>query len=66
MPLMLGLACALAATVEDWEDFGIIGAMLLLNATIGFVEERKARGTGREPFKMRFSLRAASGCRACS
>ena len=42
MPAMLVLACVLSAAVKDWEDFGIIAAMLLLNATIGFYEESKA------------------------
>ncbi|KAH8065333.1 hypothetical protein JL721_8292 [Aureococcus anophagefferens] len=42
MPAMLMLACVLSAAVKDWEDFGIIAAMLLLNATIGFYEESKA------------------------
>ena len=42
MPMMLMLACVLSAAVEDWEDFGIIAAMLLLNATIAFYEESMA------------------------
>ena len=44
MPVMLILACLLSAIVLDWEDFGIIAAMLLLNATIAFYEESKAMG----------------------
>lgn len=37
MPMMLMLACVMSAAVTDWEDFGIIAAMLLLNASIAFV-----------------------------
>ncbi|KAJ8599296.1 hypothetical protein CTAYLR_006801 [Chrysophaeum taylorii] len=42
MPAMLILACLLAAAVQDWEDFGIILFMVLLNACIGYYEETKA------------------------
>ncbi|WP_459976079.1 cation-translocating P-type ATPase, partial [Nocardioides pyridinolyticus] len=40
--LILLAAAALAALVGDLKDAAIIGVVVLLNATIGFVEERKA------------------------
>jgi len=42
MPIMLELACLLAAIVRDWLDFGIILLMLLCNGCLGFFEELKA------------------------
>jgi H+-transporting ATPase len=44
MPFMIEVAAILAGAVEDWEDFAIILALLLVNATIGFAEEWKAQG----------------------
>lgn len=35
-------AAILAAGLEDWVDFGVIIALLLLNATVGFVQEFQA------------------------
>lgn len=35
-------AAILAAGLEDWVDFGVICALLLLNATVGFVQEYQA------------------------
>lgn len=43
MPFMLELACVVSAVVKDFEDFGIILAMLLINGFIGFYEEHKAK-----------------------
>ena len=40
--LILLAAAALAAMVGDLKDAAIIGVVVLLNASIGFVEERKA------------------------
>ena len=40
--LILFTAAALAAVVGDVKDAAIIGVVVLLNATIGFVQERKA------------------------
>ncbi|GAA1448726.1 calcium-translocating P-type ATPase, PMCA-type [Mycobacterium cookii] len=40
--LILLVAAGLAALVGDATDAAIIGAVVLINATIGFVEERKA------------------------
>ncbi|KAG0351992.1 plasma membrane H+-ATPase, partial [Gamsiella multidivaricata] len=39
---LIEIAAIFAAIVEDWPDFGIILALLIINATIGFVEEAKA------------------------
>ncbi|KAG0055348.1 hypothetical protein BGZ83_008868 [Gryganskiella cystojenkinii] len=39
---LIEVACIIAAVVEDWLDFGIILALLLVNACIGFIEEAKA------------------------
>ncbi|KAG0259918.1 hypothetical protein DFQ27_003808 [Actinomortierella ambigua] len=39
---LIEVACIVSAIVQDWLDFGIILALLLINATIGFVEESKA------------------------
>ncbi|KXN74721.1 H(+)-ATPase [Conidiobolus coronatus NRRL 28638] len=39
---LLELACIISGVVEDWIDFGIILAVLFLNAIIGFREEAKA------------------------
>lgn len=43
MPMMLIIAAALSGAMEDWTDFAVIAAMLLVNAMIGFHEEYKAR-----------------------
>ncbi|KAF9558877.1 hypothetical protein EC968_006802 [Mortierella alpina] len=39
---LIEVACIISAVVKDWLDFGIILALLLVNACIGFVEEAKA------------------------
>ncbi|KFH67593.1 hypothetical protein MVEG_06325 [Podila verticillata NRRL 6337] len=39
---LIEVACIISAVVEDWLDFGIILALLLVNACIGFIEESKA------------------------
>ncbi|ODV58479.1 plasma-membrane proton-efflux P-type ATPase [Ascoidea rubescens DSM 1968] len=35
-------AAVLAAGLQDWVDFGVICALLLLNATVGFIQEYQA------------------------
>jgi H+-transporting ATPase len=42
IPWMIEVAAALSAAVRHWADFGIILAMLLLNAGVGFWQEFKA------------------------
>jgi H+-transporting ATPase len=39
---LIEVAALIAGIVEDWIDFGIILALLLINACIGFFEEAKA------------------------
>ncbi|KAG0222541.1 hypothetical protein BGW42_006476, partial [Actinomortierella wolfii] len=39
---LIEIACIVSAIVQDWLDFGIILALLLINALIGFIEEAKA------------------------
>ncbi|CAI2173281.1 16253_t:CDS:10 [Funneliformis geosporum] len=39
---LIELACIVAAIVQDWVDFGIILALLFVNASIGFIEESRA------------------------
>jgi H+-transporting ATPase len=39
---LIEIACIIAAVVGDWIDFGIILALLFINALIGFIEEAKA------------------------
>ncbi|KAF9113134.1 hypothetical protein BGX27_002127 [Mortierella sp. AM989] len=39
---LIEVACIISAIVKDWLDFGIILALLLVNACIGFIEEAKA------------------------
>lgn len=42
MAIMIEIAMMLAAAVQEWEDFAIIGVLLTINATIGFYEEYEA------------------------
>ena len=47
----------LAAGLQDWVDFGVICALLLLNATVGFVQEFQA-GSIVEELKKTLALKA--------
>ncbi|KAJ3046291.1 hypothetical protein HDV00_000104 [Rhizophlyctis rosea] len=40
--VLLEIACVVSAIVGDWIDFGILVAVLIINACIGFFEEAKA------------------------
>ena len=42
IPWMIEVAAGLSAAVGRWEDFGVIAAMLLINAGVGFFEEKNA------------------------
>jgi len=42
IPWMIEVAAILSAVVHHWEDFGIILALLLMNAGVGFWEEFQA------------------------
>ncbi|KAI8068323.1 plasma-membrane proton-efflux P-type ATPase [Gongronella butleri] len=39
---LIEISCIIAAVVGDWIDFGIILALLVINAIIGYIEEAKA------------------------
>ncbi|KAI8990246.1 plasma-membrane proton-efflux P-type ATPase [Pilobolus umbonatus] len=39
---LIEISCIIAAIVGDWIDFGIILALLFINAIIGYIEESKA------------------------
>ncbi|KAI9272103.1 plasma-membrane proton-efflux P-type ATPase [Helicostylum pulchrum] len=39
---LIEISCVIAAVVGDWIDFGIILALLIINAVIGYIEEAKA------------------------
>ncbi len=42
IPWMIEVAAVLSAAVGHWEDFGVIVLMLLINAGVGFFEEKNA------------------------
>lgn len=42
MSIVMELAAILAAGLRDWIDFGVIGAILLLNAIVGWYQEKQA------------------------
>jgi len=42
IPWMIEAAAVLSAVIRHWEDFLIISALLILNAAVGFWQERKA------------------------
>ncbi len=39
---VMELAAVLAAVLRDWIDFGVIAAILLLNAIVGWYQEKQA------------------------
>lgn len=45
IPWMIEIAAILSALVKNWSDFGIITALLVVNALVGFWEEHKAGNT---------------------
>ncbi len=57
IPWMIEVAAILSAVVHDWEDFGIILALLLMNAGVGFWEEYQA-GVAIAALKAKLALRA--------
>lgn len=42
MKSVMEIAALLAAGLGDWIDFGVILAILLLNASVGFYQEKQA------------------------
>ncbi len=57
IPFMIEAAVILSAVINHWEDFGIIFALLMLNAVVGFWQERKA-DNAIELLKKRLALNA--------
>jgi H+-transporting ATPase len=57
IPWMIEIAAVLSIIVRHWADFGIITALLLANATVGFWEEHKADNTIAE-LKAKLALKA--------
>jgi H+-transporting ATPase len=43
LPILIELAAIISLAVQDWTDFGIIVAILLINACLGFREEYHAK-----------------------
>ncbi|PVV03899.1 hypothetical protein BB560_001613 [Smittium megazygosporum] len=54
---LIELSFILTAIVQDWVNFGIIGALLLINAFIGFFEEAKA-GAALDALKETLALKS--------
>jgi H+-transporting ATPase len=57
IPWMIEVAAILSAVVHHWEDFGIILALLLMNASVGFWEEYQA-GNAIAALKAKLALHA--------
>lgn len=57
IPWMIEAAIILSAIIRRWEDFGIIFALLLLNAVVGFWQEHKA-DNAIELLKQKLALQA--------
>jgi H+-transporting ATPase len=57
IPWMIEAAAILSAVVRHWPDFGIILALLLVNAVVGFWEEYQA-GNTIEALKAKLALQA--------
>ncbi len=57
IPWMIEIAAILSAVVRRWEDFGIILALLLMNAGVGFWEEYQA-GNAIAALKAKLALHA--------
>lgn len=54
---LIELACIFAAVVKHWLDFGIILALLFVNAFIGFIEEARAE-SALDALKQTLALKA--------
>ncbi len=57
IPWMIEIAAILSIVVQHWEDFWIILSLLLLNAVVGFWEEKKAEDV-MEFLKSKMAVRA--------
>ncbi|MFX1404948.1 MAG: cation-transporting P-type ATPase, partial [Promethearchaeota archaeon] len=45
IPWMIEAAAILSAVIQHWEDFAVILVMLMINAVVGFWQEKKADDT---------------------
>ena len=57
MPWLIEVAIILSAVIQHWADLGIISALLILNAVVGFWQEHKA-GNAIELLKEKLALKA--------
>ncbi len=57
IPWMIEIAVVLSAVIGHWEDFAIILALLIVNATVGFGQEHQA-GNAVEALRSRLALKA--------
>jgi H+-transporting ATPase len=57
IPWMIEAAVIMSAIIQHWPDVGIIFALLMVNAVVGFWQEHKA-GNAIELLKQRLALRA--------
>ncbi len=57
IPWMIEAAVVISAVIQRWEDFAIISSLLLINAIVGFWQERQA-GNAIEMLRERLALEA--------
>ena len=57
IPWMIEAAVVMSAVIHSWADFAIILALLLVNATVGSLQERKA-GDAIDLLKKSLALKA--------
>jgi H+-transporting ATPase len=57
IPWMIEVAVVLSAILAHWDDFGIISALLMVNAVVGFWQENKA-DNAIELLKQRLAVKA--------
>jgi H+-transporting ATPase len=57
IPFMIEAAVVMSAVIQRWPDFGIILALLMVNAIVGFWQEHKA-GNAIELLKQRLAIKA--------
>ena len=57
IPFMIEAAVIMSAVIQRWPDFGIILALLMVNAIVGFWQEHKA-GNAIELLKRRLAIKA--------
>lgn len=57
IPAMIEAASIISAVIQHWTDFAIIFTLLIINAVVGFWQERKA-GNAIELLKQKLALRA--------